>query len=210
MHAGARNTTVRIPSHDVFIWYRFTGHADVHQDGMGVLTFTDPRFQAEFACMVEGVGLGPGCPSKHPEYMIVNSGAHDHGRPVQELTKHMQQLATWLAIIRKRYGVRMIWRGNNPIKDLRGIHIVTKRFIEAEGIDIVDVLPFFTLFKEDLESGCCSDIHGHHGLHIGLIGKYWANRNAPGSRMTVSSLITQALLDALFKKPTARVLKNKW
>ena len=66
---------------------------------MGISTFFHPRFENEFSCMIDGVG--PGCPSKRPDFLVVNSGAHDIGKPLNEFALSVQKLARSLEEYRR-------------------------------------------------------------------------------------------------------------
>ena len=199
LHASARNVTIHIPTYDILIWFRFTGHADVLDNFMGISTFWDIRFQAEFMCMVENIE--PGCTSKHPDILIINTGAHDKEKSMRDFAHGMQKLAIWLASLQRKYGTKVLWRGNNPIGVLKSFDLVARPYLDAQGIDFLDLLHIFEVYKDDLQSGCCSDSMSGNGLHVGVIGKYWANNNSPESRMTISSIVTQAILHKVLSNP---------
>lgn len=198
LHATARNVTIHVPSHNILIWFRFTGHAIVQNNFMGISTFFNSSFLAESLCMVDNIG--PGCPTRHPDFLVVNTGAHDTGKSLDDFAHSMRRLASWLAGIRSRHGTRIIWRGSNPVGLLLVYDLVARPYLEAEGIEVLDFRNIFDLYKEDLRSGCCSDAVKGNGLHVGVLAKYWHNKNSVGARVTVSSMVTQAMLTKMTDK----------
>ena len=104
----------------------------------------------------------------------------------------------------------MIWRSNNALGSLHAYDLITRPLLQAEKIEHLDIFYILEAFKGDLQTGCCSDVKSGNGLHVGVIGKYSKNKNSPGSRVTVSSLITQALLDKMFPRLHIRTTKVKY
>ena len=201
-HSGGRNVTISVPSHNALIKFRFTGHADIRKNFGGVNTFTEPAWLADYDCMVENPG--PGCAPKHPDYVIINSGAHDAyppnaPGPLNEFAEGMQSLALWLAKMQSRLKTKVIWRGNNGWDFLHAYEIIAKSYIQSTGLAYLDVESIFQSFAADLKTTCCSDLHAH-GLHVGVIGRYSTKGNAAGSRITVSSMVTQGLLSLMFSE----------
>ena len=149
--------------------------------------------------MVESIG--PGCAHKYPDYLIVNTGAHDKEKSLDVFATKMQRLASWLGEAQLKLGSRVIWRGNNAIASslgsLHAYETIARYYIEKEGLRFLDVGPFFTAFEADLQTDCCRD----KGLHVGVIGKYYSNGNRNGTYIYVSSMITQGLLDYMFRDP---------
>lgn len=80
--------------------------------------------------------------------------------------------------------------------------ILSRHFIEAEGLPYVDTRAIMEIFKDDLASGCCSDLAKSGGMHIGAISKF----HNESSRLTVSSMVTQAVLGKLCKPPRAAAI----
>ena len=201
-HSSGRNVTISVPSHDILIKFRFAGHSDIRKNFGGVRTFSEAAWLADYDCMVEHPG--PGCAQKHPDYMIINSGAHDAyppnaPGPLNEFAEQMQGLSSWLAKMQSRLKTKVIWRGNNGWDFLHAYDIIAKYYIEGEGLAFLDVESIFQSFAADLRTECCSDFHAH-GLHVGVIGRYSTKGNAAGSRITVSSIVTQGLLSRMFSQ----------
>lgn len=65
-----RNATLTIPSLDILVRYRYTGHVNIGQTGMGLETFFHAGFQDELSCLL---GAGVGC-ARRPDVLLVNSG----------------------------------------------------------------------------------------------------------------------------------------
>ncbi len=199
-HASGRNVTIRVPSHKILIKFLFSGHHDIRQNFGGISTFSESAWLADYDCLVERIGAG--CALKHPDYMIVNSGAHDAypqnaPGPLNEFAGMMQKLASWLADVQSRLRTKVIWRGNNGLEALYAYDRIAKHFISKEGLAFLDVGLVYQGFLADLETQCCSDAHAN-GLHVGVIARYSTNGNRPGSRITVSSTVTQGLLNLMF------------
>ena len=196
-HHTNRNATISIPSHDILIKFRFSGHYDVRSNYGGIATFTESAWLDDFRCMVEVVGNG--CAPKHPDFVVFNTGAHDIFHTLNDFTRKMKKLASWLGRVQRTFSTtRVIWRGNNAVGHLHGQEGISRYYIEKEGIHYFDVQPIFARFRADLETDCCSDRARHGGIHVGFNHKYFANLGRPDTRVTVSSLITQGLLGALF------------
>ena len=147
-------------------------------------------------CMVENIG--PDCAHKYPDFLIVNSGAHDTKKTLNEFAPKMQRLASWLGEVQLKLGTKVIWRGNNALGSLHAYESIARYYIQKEGVQFMDVSTFLTTFKEDLQTGCCTDKATGNGLHVGVIGKYYSNSNRNGTYIYVSSMITQGLLGTMF------------
>lgn len=74
-----------------------------------------------------------------------------------------------------------------------GMDVVSRHYIEAEGLPYVDTRAIMEYFVDDLATGCCSDLHMSGGQHIGAIAKF----HNESSRLTVSSMVTQGILGNL-------------
>jgi len=70
-HATARNTTVRVFSHDILMNFRFSAHHNLRETHKGITTFTETAWLNDYRCMVE---VSPGCALKHPDFLIFTSG----------------------------------------------------------------------------------------------------------------------------------------
>ena len=92
-HHTNRNATISIPSHDILIKFRFSGHYDVRSNYGGIATFTESAWLDDFRCMVEVVGNG--CAPKHPDFVVFNTGAHDIFHTLNDFTRKMKKLASW-------------------------------------------------------------------------------------------------------------------
>ena len=53
-----------------------------------------------------------------------------------------------------------------------GMDIVSRHYIEAEGLPYVDMRAIMEYFVDDLATGCCSDLSKSGGQHIGAIAKF--------------------------------------
>ena len=168
---------------------------------LGLVILDCPRDEICCRCMVEIIG--PGCAHKHPDFIIVNSGAHDSLNSLNKFAAKMQRLASWLGEVQLKYGSLVIWRGNNGLGSLHAFETIARYHIESEGLNFLDVSTYLAAFAEDLHTGCCSDKDGN-GLHVGVIGKYHHNANRNGTYIHVSSMITQGLLERMFVKVKAR------
>lgn len=76
----------------------------------------------------------------------------------------------------------------------RGMDAVVRHHIEGKGVQFLDTHSIMEHFAEDIAAGCCSDHHGK-GFHYGAIAHY-TNSSV---RVTVSSMVTQALLSLICK-----------
>ena len=196
-HKTNRNATIRVPSHDILIRFRYSGHPYMDGDLHGVATFTESAWLDDYRCMVEI--LGGNCAPKHPDFLVFNTGAHDTTHSLDHFTERMRRLASWLGEVQRTLpAARVIWRGNNAVGRWQGQESISRHFIEEAGIRFYDVHPFFATFQSVLDTDCCSDHTRHGGMHVGGIHKYFANVNRPDTRITISSLITQGLLAAMF------------
>ena len=196
-HHTSRNATISVPSQDILIKFRYSGHHSVRGDYGGVSTFTESAWLDDYRCMVEVIGTG--CAPKHPDLLVFNTGAHDTTHSLDDFTNKMKNLASWLGSLQRAFpATRVVWRGNNAVEHLRGQESISRHYIEREGIHYYDVHPLFARFKAELETDCCSDHTKHGGMHVGAIHKYYANLDRSDARITVSSLVTQGLLGALF------------
>ena len=79
----------------------------------------------------------------------------------------------------------------------RGMDVVAHHFMERNGLEFLDVHAIMEHFKEDIAAGCCSD-HQGKGFHFGAIAHY----TNPSVRVTVSSMVTQALLGMICNTPS--------
>ena len=161
--------------------------------------FAEPTWRADYRCMVEDVG--PGCAPKHSDYIIINSGAKGMQVSLNDFALDMQGFASFLGGIQSRLGNKVIWRGSNSLELAHACKSVTEYYIHKEGIHFFDVVPLLDFFRTDLQTHCCSDIQTlsrNHGLHVGVIGKYRYKHNEPGCRITISSMITQGLMNTMF------------
>ena len=187
-YGNHRNMTVTAPSLGILIRHRFTGHSDLTKDMMGLDTFFHPSFQDEYDCLVKQPGA-PGCAPRRPDVLVINSGLHDIRTTVPKYAMTMRTLAKQLRQLRDS-GTQVIWRGNNALPTTHGLDIISRHYLEAEGVPFVDTRAVMDYFTEDLASGCCSDLRNTGGAHIGAIANY---HNA-SSRLTVSSMVTQDIL----------------
>lgn len=101
----------------------------------------------------------------------------------------MQQV-TLLGSDEGNAGWQVVWRGNNVMPQTHGMDIVSRHYIEAEGLPYVDTRAIMEYFVDDLATGCCSDLNKSGSQHIGAITKF----HNESSRLTVSSMVTQGIL----------------
>lgn len=88
---------------------------------------------------------------------------------------------------------QVVWRGNNSMRKTHGMDIISRHYLEAEGIPFVDTRAIMEHFKDMLATGCCSDLKVSNGQHIGAIAKF----HNESSRLTVSSMVTQGVLGSI-------------
>lgn len=187
--------TITIPFLDTFIHHRFTGHFELTGNFLGIQTFVSPQFQDEFNHLLQEPRT-PGCGHRRPDMLIVNSGMHDTESPVPQFAMTMRQLARRLRKI-KDSGMHVLWKGNNRLPKTHELDVISRHYIDEEGLTFVDTDSIMKLFEEDLAAGCCSD--GHGGEHIGAI----ANFHNASARLLVSSMVTQELLRHMCGKALA-------
>jgi len=122
----------------------------------------------------------------------------------------VKEFASWLGEVqRSLVSTRVLWRGLNPVGWVQNQDAISRHFIEQESIQYFDVHPFFVSFQGDLQDDCCSDRTKHGSVHVGGIAKYYVLGNAPGSRMTISSIVTQGLLGTMFNQAPLQPHRNK-
>lgn len=88
--------------------------------------------------------------------------------------------------------LQVIWKGTNMTPFSKGMDAVVRHHIEDKGLLFLDTHSIMEYFAEDIAAGCCSD-HQGKGFHYGAIAHY-TNSSV---RVTVSSMVTQALLNLI-------------
>ncbi|CAL5229711.1 g13084 [Coccomyxa viridis] len=190
-----RNMTVSAPTLGLTITHRFTGHVDLKENMMGLDTFFHRDFQREFRCLTDPQP-GQGCQKRRPDMLVVNSGLHDIKTAIPKFAMNMRALAQRLKTISQK-GTTVAWRGNNLLPHTHGMDVISRHYIESEGLKFVDTRGIMEYFKADIATGCCTDLTKTGGAHIGAIAKF----HNESSRLTVSSMVTQGILQALCNKP---------
>ena len=191
-YGNHRNMTITVPFLDTVIHHRFTGHFELGNNGLGILTFTSPQIQQELNCLLQDP-LTLGCGPRPPDVLVINSGMHDMETPIPTFAMAMRELAQRLRTLQDS-GIHVLWRGNNLLPKSHGLDIISKHYITEEGLTFVNTAAVMKHFAADLASGCCAD--AITGTHIGAIAKY---HNA-SARLTVSSMVTQELLRHICSK----------
>jgi hypothetical protein len=104
------------------------------------------------------------------------------------------QLAGDFATYHSIVSVQVIWKGTNTAPFSKGMDIIARHHMEEMGLPFLDTDAIISHFKEDIAAGCCSDLN-NRGFHIGAI----AHNIDSTKRITVSSMVTQALLGMICK-----------
>ena len=58
----------------------------------------------------------------------------------------------------------MAWRGNNALPHTHGMDVISRHYIESEGLDFVDTRGIMEYFKDDIATGAAGYISLLHGL----------------------------------------------
>lgn len=181
-----RNVTVEIPSLDIRIRYRFTGHHDLQDNFGGIQTFHEKSFKEELYCLL---GLRYYCP--RVDILVLNSGLHDieyfnsTNRLEQstifrsKLNRFLIQLVAWYEL--NNPNVRIFWpslfinkvlatRSNAVIVDDIAYNVISEfnKFssIQVEYVNLTSII--------DVCPQCILDIlyYTSDGIHFGAIGRY--------------------------------------
>lgn len=89
--------------------------------------------------------------------------------------------------------MQVIWKGTNMASFSKGMDAVAQYFVSKNGLQFFDTHEIIGHFKEDIAAGCCTD----HRFHFGSIAHY----RDSSVRVTVSSMVTQALLGMICNTP---------
>ena len=215
---GRRNTTIIDNDIKTIIRHRFTGHASLRANNMGIDTFFHEAFQQELHCLL-GFTDHPDCPK--PDIIILNSGLHDHKAEEQKDQDWQKDLNKFLTNLREHYkklkkgNVRIVWKGNlvtgqgGTAPHLQYLNDKAQETLDQFGIPFVNITKILTYVPrhnkklDGLDGGI--DMYTPDGIHYGTIGRS-KDSDCVG---TVSMLITQTILNDLCETKKGNIV-DKW
>lgn len=183
-YGNHRNMTARVHRLNLTLRLRYTGHANLSENGGGLKTFFANEFQPELDTLLHGA-----CDGRPPDILFINSGHHDRSHKQGAYTNLLWGLASRLNYL-KTMGTQVFWKGNY------GGLTATHGWLDTVSRDVLtkSKVPFIAVdgLADRILNGS-SGVFTPDDIHYGAIALY---HNSTLS-MLVSSMVTQALLQSL-------------
>ena len=205
---GRRNVTLIDSWAHVRVRHRFTGHAHLSGNDLGIQTFFRPEFQEELDCLLGFSDDHINCPK--PDTIIFNSGLHDPRGNAFYNNAFEDSLVKLVKMWKQRYAslrkgnVNFIFKGNTGLgpedgpkmEKLNEISERVMNYFDLSFVDISNVTAYVPRFSKYLKYPFGGlRMYTPEGVHFGTIARH--SHGANEGIGTISMLITQCILQEL-------------